>query len=201
MARRREPECATKVISERKRDDHTDNPAGQEMHGTPPERRGEELGAGYNRSACGRCYEKEANKRQSDMRIERRRRNTHVPGGAGIPPEPQLTQAHKKRTRQHGKQAQLRCSAGTTSLVPSSSILLECRPLACSQEEKWNSIISAQSHIQGTCQCPLNRCSMQTVSLLDILFKDGRKMVLTSPPPLSSLPLGFPCSFSQIKKT
>lgn len=57
-------------------------------------------GAGYNRSVCGRCCEREANKRQSDTRIKERRRNTHVPGGAGIPPEPQLTQEKNTATWQ-----------------------------------------------------------------------------------------------------
>lgn len=88
---------------------------------------------------CGSCCENKGNKRQSDMRIKKRKQSTHLSGGAGIPPEPQLTQAQQK-TRQHGKEAERRFNAGTTSLVSSSSILLKCRPLACTQEEKWNSI-------------------------------------------------------------
>lgn len=49
--------------------------------------------------------ENEANKRQSDMRIKKEKGNTHgtrVSGGAGIPPELQLTQTWEK---EHGNMA------------------------------------------------------------------------------------------------
>lgn len=120
-----------------------------EMHSGRPGKRREELRDGYNRSVRGSCCENEENKRQSEMRIKKKKkgkektqhacfRRCRNSSGAAINPDAKKTK--KNRTRQHGKQAERRFSAGTTSLVSSSSILLECRPLACSQEEKCNSI-------------------------------------------------------------
>lgn len=109
-----------------KGDDHRDGPAG----------RGD---ASNSSRMCGSRSGNEVNKRKkSDMRIKVKRKHTQHAcsgrgrnsSGAAINPDT------KKRTRQHGKQAELRFSTGTTSLVPRSSILLKCRPLACSQEEK-----------------------------------------------------------------
>lgn len=173
VQREHELQCATKINSQRNRADYTDNPEGHS-----DERSCEMV-------TTGPCVGVAVRMRRTKGRViqgfkkKKRKHSRHVSGGAGIPPEPQLTQT-QKGTRQHGKQAERRFSAGITSLVSSSSILLKCRPLACSQEEKLNSIFSAQNHIPDTCQCPLNRCSTQTVSLLNILFPEDWKMVLTS---------------------
>lgn len=83
----------------------------------------------------------------------------HVRGGARIPPEPQLTQTQKNIAARQTCGAWIQLWHNFTGF--SASILPEYRPLARSQKENWNSIISAQNNtseipVRALCTRPMH---------------------------------------------
>lgn len=128
---------------------------------TPPDQQRSREAVVYNRSVCGGVC---GRRRQEQTKTERGvRRNTeyvcmHAWGGAGIPPEPQLTQTQKNIAAWQTCRAWIQLWHNFTGF--SASILPKYRPLARSQKGNWNSIISAQNNtsevpVRALCTRPM----------------------------------------------
>lgn len=98
----------------------------------------------------------------------------HLRGGAGIPPEPQLTQTQKRIV------AQLGFSVGTTSLVSAQAFLQNIGHwLAVRKETGIVLLPHRTTHPRYPSEvCAADRYSVQSVSPLDgYLFEDDWEMV------------------------
>lgn len=121
----------------------------------------------YNRSVSVGVCGREKKKRESHEQ-QKEKKNTqcvcmHVWGGAGIAPEPQLTQTQKNiaawQTHTH---TQLGVKFGTTSLVSVRAFFQNIGHWLAAQEGIWNSIISTQNNtsqipVRALCTRPAHR--------------------------------------------